>query len=88
MYAFDKSTGASQWSNDVLKNRGLGSPAFLNNNILVVDDTGYINLFSRNDGQLIARVSSNLSGGTSYPWSNGHRVIMQSGSGNISSITQ
>ncbi len=88
MYAFDKSTGASQWSNDVLKNRGLGSPAFLNNNILVVDDKGYINLFSRNDGQLIARVSSNLSGGTSYPWSNGHRVIMQSGSGNISSITQ
>ena len=88
VYAFDKNTGSTVWSNNVLQYRNLGSPAFLNNNIVTVDIQGYINMFNRNDGTLVARDDSNLVGGTSYPWSNGYKVIMQSANGEIEAITQ
>ncbi len=88
VYAFDKNTGAIVWSNDVLQYRNLSSPAFLNNNIIIVDSDGYINLFNKNTGTLGARIDSNLIGGTSYPISNGYKVILQSANGNLASITQ
>lgn len=88
VYAYDKNTGVKVWSNDVLRYRSLGVPSFLNNNILVVDNDGYINLFNRNDGKLVARVSSNLKDGISYPSSDGRHVVIQSANGNIAEITQ
>jgi len=88
LYAFDKATGASIWTNDVLRYRSVSPPVFLENNILVVDNDGYINLFNRNGGQLVARVASNLKGGVSYPISDNKRVIAQSASGDIAEITQ
>lgn len=86
--AYDKNTGAVVWANNDLQYRNLGIPVFLNNNILVIDSEGYINLFNRNDGKLVARVHSNLRGGISYPWSDGKRVVVQSANGNIAEIAQ
>lgn len=88
IYAFDKATGASIWSNDVLRYRSLSPPVFLDNNILVVDSEGFINLFNNNDGKLVARLKSHLTGGVSYPLSDNKRVFVQSASGEIAEITQ
>lgn len=88
VYAFDKYSGATVWKNNALQYRKLSTPAFLNNTLLIVDGEGYINLFNCTDGQLVARVSSSLKGGISFPWSDGNKVILQSGNGNIAAITQ
>lgn len=88
VYAFDKFSGATVWKNDALQYRKLSTPVFLNNTLMVVDGDGYINLFNCTDGQLVARVSSSLKGGISFPWSDGSKVILQSGNGNIAAITQ
>ena len=88
VYAFDKNTGAKIWSNDDFLNRSLSTPVFMGSNLLVVDSEGYINLFSRSDGKLVSRAKSDLKNGVSYPWSNGKKAIIQSGSGTIAAITQ
>lgn len=88
IYAYDKNTGGKVWSNDVLQYRPLSAPAFLNNNILVVDNEGKIYLFNRNDGKLVGTKKSNLKDGVAYPWSDGKKVILQSGTGNLAEITQ
>lgn len=88
VYAFDKNTGATIWHNDILQYRYLSVPVFLGNNLLIVDSDGYINLLNRNDGKLLARVISNLKDGVSYPWSDGTKVFLQSGNGNLEKITQ
>lgn len=88
VYAFDKITGAKVWSNDILQYRNLGVPAFLGNNILLIDNDGHINLFRRTDGRLVARVSSDLKDGTSYPIFDNNKVIIQSGNGHIAKITE
>lgn len=87
-YAYDKYTGAKVWDNDTLQYRDLSSPVFLGSNILVIDSDGFINLFARSDGKLVARVKSNLKGGVSFPWADGKKAILQSGDGNIAAVTQ
>lgn len=88
VYAFDKATGAIIWSNDALRYRSLSPPVFLENNILVVDSEGFISLFNCNDGKLAARISSNLTGGVSYPLSGNKKVFLQSASGEIAEIAK
>ena len=86
--AFDRYTGSVVWENSDLEFHSLGSPVFLGNNVLIVENDGYINLLNRGDGKLVSRVKSNLKDGVSLPWSDGSRVIIQSGNGHIAKITQ
>ena len=88
LYAYDKNTGGRIWSNDVLQYRQLSTPVFLNNNIMVIDKEGQIYLFNRNDGKMVANRGSSLKDGIAYPWSDGKKVIVQSGNGNIAEIMQ
>lgn len=88
MYAYDKYAGGRIWSNDNLQYRTLSTPVFLGNNILIVDSEGNIYLINRNDGKMVSKIKSNLKDGTAYPWSDGKKVILQSGNGNIAEITQ
>jgi len=87
VYAFDRKTGVEVWKNDALQYRTLGSLVFLGNNLVSIDNDGYINMFSKVDGRLVARFGSDLKDGTSYAISNGYKVIMQSANGDIASIT-
>ena len=88
LYAYDKNNGNKIWSNDVLQYRLLSVPVFLNNNILLIDKDGEIYLFNRNDGKMVAMKSSSFKDGIAYPWSDGKRVIIQSGNGVIAEIIQ
>lgn len=86
IFAFEKTTGAKIWQNDILQYRKLNMPVFLGENILVVDDEGYINLFERTNGKLVSHVKTNLKEGISYPISDPNKVILQSGNGHVAKI--
>ena len=88
LYAYDKNNGNKIWSNDVLQYRLLSVPIFLNNNILLIDKDGKVSFFNRNDGKMVAMKSSSFNDGIAYPWSDGKRVIIQSGNGVIAEIIQ
>lgn len=90
VYAFDQVSGQQIWSNDQLKYRRLSAPALLNNDVLVMDQDGYINLFNRDTGDLVARVGTSLDGYIAYPIENSLRdkVILQSQNGDIIAVTQ
>jgi outer membrane protein assembly factor BamB len=86
VYAFDKNTGAIIWQNNILQERVLSAPVFLDGHILTIDSEGNINLLDAINGKLTASVKSNLRDGVSYPWSDGHKVFAQSANGYIAEI--
>ncbi len=87
LYAFDKKNGNQIWKNDTLQYRTLSGLSFLENDILLVDDDGFITTFNAQDGILISRTKSDLKGGISYPIVNNYKIIMQSANGVIAAIT-
>ncbi len=84
--AFDKITGAIVWKNTSLQYRILSAPAFLNNDILVMDSEGYIHLFSNTNGEELSRLHSNLDGGVSLIYTMPNNVYLQSANGRIANI--
>jgi len=56
--AFTRAAGVSVWRNDRLANRRLSTPAPLDRAVAVGDYQGYIHFLSRDDGALVARVST------------------------------
>lgn len=86
LFAFDKTTGAIVWKNDILQYRDLNVPIFLGNNIMIFDNEGYANLFHKADGRLVSRIKTNLEDGVSFPISDSTKVIVQSGNGHIAKI--
>ena len=88
IYAYDKTSGILIWSNNALQYHTLSTPMFLNNNIVIIDSEGYINLFSQDNGKLVARMKSNIVSGISLHVSDGNSVIVQSENGIVAKITQ
>lgn len=86
VYGFDKVSGTQIWFNDTLKYRSLSAPALLGNGVLVVDNSGYVHLFNRNDGHEMARTSTSLVGGVSIPALRDTGVFFQSANGNVIQI--
>lgn len=56
--AFDKFKGTSQWKQDKLRGRGLGSPLALGNQVAVGDYQGHVHLLNVEDGAFAARVAT------------------------------
>ena len=85
--AFDKNTGSIVWKNDSLQYRSLSAPVFLNDNILVIDNEGYIHLFSNIDGTEVSRLSSSLYNGVALVYTTtSNNVYAQSANGKIVNI--
>ena len=55
VFALDKQSNATTWDVDVLKNRGLTSPALLGDYVVVGDADGYLHVLAQNDGHTVAR---------------------------------
>jgi outer membrane protein assembly factor BamB len=58
LQAFVRSNGVSQWSNDKLKYRGLSSPVSFGRAVVVGDYKGILHFLSREDGNFLARFST------------------------------
>jgi outer membrane protein assembly factor BamB len=56
VWALSRSTGASEWKQEELDNRGLTAPEPYEDYILLGDIEGYVHLLSRYDGHVAARV--------------------------------
>ena len=50
-----RSTGASEWRQDELRNRKLTAPEPVDDYVAVGDFEGYVHLLSRYDGRIVAR---------------------------------
>lgn len=58
VHSLDSSTGASNWKQDALSGRRLGTPYVQGNYLVVGDDQGYVHFLDRADGTLVARLQT------------------------------
>lgn len=56
--AIDRESGASIWKQELLSYRRLGSPAVVGKYVVVGDYEGYLHFFDRDDGSIVARMST------------------------------
>lgn len=64
IWSIDSKTGHVNWKQTALKARGLTEPVLIGNDLVVGDKTGYVHIFEKQTGDLLAR--SQLSGGVSF----------------------
>lgn len=58
LHAVDRDSGATLWKQTALSHRNLGAPAATGRFVAVGDFEGYVHFFDREDGTLVARVST------------------------------
>lgn len=85
--AFDYASGASVWRNTKLANRRLSAPIAYGKAVAVGDYQGYIHFLSREDGAMLARVSTDGSQVIGTPLVVGSNVIFQTKAGAVVALT-
>lgn len=85
--AFDKSTGASVWKQDLLKDRRIGGPQIVGDLVGVVDVEGYLHLLSPINGAYVGRLATDGSTATSQPVPFLSNVVWQSAAGTLFAVT-
>ncbi len=82
--AFTRDTGTGNWRNNKLANRRLSTPVSMGHALAVGDGEGYIHFLSREDGALVARVSTDgTQVMTASPLMDGESAIFQTQAGTI-----
>lgn len=84
--AFARSTGASQWSNDKLRNRDLTAPAVIGRAVAVGDFNGYVHFLSPADGAFIARTRIDSSRITAPPQFGAGVLVVQTQDGTVAAL--
>jgi len=85
--AFARDTGSSAWSNKSLENRGLSTPISFGRAVAVGDYQGYVHFLSREDGSMLARMSTDGSAIHATPVIAGANVVFQTQSGEVVAYT-
>ncbi len=85
--AFARASGASQWRNSALTWRRLSAPVSFGRSVAVGDVDGYVHFLSREDGAMLARVSTDGSAIRSAPIVAGSKLIIQTQAGQILAIS-
>ena len=85
--AFDKSTGASVWKQDLLKDRRIGAPQIVGDLVGVNDVEGYLHLLSPINGAYVGRMATDGSAATSQPVPFLGNVVWQSAGGTLFAVT-
>jgi outer membrane protein assembly factor BamB len=85
--AFDKSTGASVWKQDLLKDRRIGAPQIVGDLVGVIDVEGYLHLLSPINGAYVGRLATDGSAATSQPVPFLGNVVWQSAGGTLFAVT-
>jgi outer membrane protein assembly factor BamB len=83
IWAMDRDNGQIKWKQPALKARGLTEPVLLGDHLMVGDRTGYLHVFSAEDGECTARIV--LSGPVNIsPSVSGHSVYVMTSNGQLS----
>jgi outer membrane protein assembly factor BamB len=83
VFALDKSTGATVWKQDVLKDRKIGGPQMVGDYVGVVDVQGWLHLLSATDGAYAGRVATDGSIPAAKPAATATGAVWQSRNGNV-----
>ena len=87
VHALDKSTGASVWKQDLLKDRKISGPQIVGDLVGVVDIEGYLHLLSPINGAYVGRMATDGTAATSQPAPFLGNVVWQSAGGNLYAVT-
>ncbi len=85
--ALDKSTGATLWKQDVLKDRRIGAPQVVGDYVGVVDVQGYMHLLSNVDGRYAGRIATDGSAAAAQPAALAAGAVWQSMNGMLLSVS-
>ncbi len=83
VFAYALAGGASVWKNDKFRNRGLTTPTSFGLAAVVGDKLGYVHFLSREDGALMARMSTDGSKIIAAPLIAGNQLITQTKAGTL-----
>ena len=81
--ALDKTTGATLWKQDVLKERRIGGPQLVGDYVGVVDIEGYLHLMSIATGAYAGRIATDGSAAAAQPVALHAGAVWQSINGNV-----
>ncbi len=81
--AFARNGGTKAWRNNQLANRRLSTPVTSGRAVAVGDYQGYVHFFSKEDGSLLARVSTDGSPILAAPVVAGGNLVFQTQSGTV-----
>ena len=84
--AMDKSSGSTLWKNDQLYLRKPSAPYVVDKYVMVGDFEGYLHVLSREDGSMVARISTNGSEIPFPPIALGDGLLLQTKDGGIYSL--
>ena len=87
LMAFSRDTGSSLWRNTSLGWRHLSAPASFGRAVVVGDREGYVHFLSREDGAMLARVSTGRSAISATPVVAGSNLIVQTQDGKLIAIS-
>jgi len=88
VHAFDRQTGASQWKQEKLTNRGLSRPLVLGKQVAVADVQGYVHLLGRDDGAFAARLATDGSAVLSEPRRLAGGLLVQTRNGGLFALAR
>lgn len=83
VWAFDRGTGRSAWTQNGLKFRQVSAPAMLDRFVLVMDGEGIAHLLSNESGDFVGRLSVASGKTLTQPVSLGDRVLVQTQNGRV-----
>jgi outer membrane assembly lipoprotein YfgL len=81
--AWQRQGGQPVWNQDSLRFRGLSAPAVFGRALVVGDDNGLLHFLSRQDGQVMQRVSTDGSAITGKPVMAGQNLVVVTRTGGI-----
>jgi outer membrane protein assembly factor BamB len=84
--ALDKASGSTLWKNDQLFMRQVSAPFLLDNYVLIGDFEGYVHVLSRDDGSVLARISTDGSPILFAAMNLGKGLMLQTQDGGVYSI--
>ena len=87
IHALDRSTGASVWKQDLLKERKIGGPQLVGDLVGVVDVEGYLHLLSPINGAYVGRLATDGSVATAQPELLLTGALWQSTSGTLFAVS-
>lgn len=81
--ALDVRTGATNWRQDKLLNRGSGRPLVMGDHVAVADSLGWLHVMNRSDGQFVGRLELDSSGVSAPLLAYDGRIVAQSRRGYV-----
>lgn len=81
--AWQRGDGERVWSTQGLRYRSLTAPLLLGRSVVVGDDSGFVHFLSREDGSLLTRVNTDLSGVAATPIMAAGALVVVTRSGGI-----